>query len=284
MSPPLRVFLCPRHAPRIQVRPTSAPSPSGKAEVCKTSIPGSNPGGASNFSLGYRYQPIRNRLDMLLTGIKTPVGSKILGPDLNEVQRFGEELERVLRDVPGTRSVYAERVTQGYFTDIRIDREAIARHGLTIADVEDEIEAAVGGQNVTLTVEGRERYPVNVRYAMGFRGDLPGVQRVLVKTPGGAHIPLSQLAEIALTSGPAMIRDENAQLAGYVYLDTATRDIGGYVERGVTRARLEQEVARLGGLYAHVVEESIDSRRDDATGEAWLHGRFGYVLYGRPSA
>jgi len=176
-------------------------------------------------------QPIRNRLDMLLTGIKTTVGIKILGADLNEIQRLGQEIEQILKDVPGTRSVYAERVAQGYFADIRIDREAIARHGLTVGDVEDVIQSAIGGENITRTIEGRERYPVNVRYERGFRDSLPDLQRVLVKTPMGAHVPLSQLAEITLTTGPAMIRDENAQLAGYVYLDTVTRDIGGYVEQ-----------------------------------------------------
>ncbi len=175
-------------------------------------------------------QPIRNRLDMLLTGIKTPVGIKILGADLNEIQRLGEQIERVLQPIPGTRSVYAERVAQGYFTDIRIDRDAIARHGLTVMDVEDVIESAIGGQNITRTIEGRERYPVNVRYERGFRQDLPDLGRILVKTPRGAQIPLTALAEIALAPGPAMIRDENAQLAGYVYVDTSTRDIGGWVD------------------------------------------------------
>jgi Cu(I)/Ag(I) efflux system membrane protein CusA/SilA len=176
-------------------------------------------------------QPIRNRLDMLLTGIKTPVGIKILGSDLNEIQRLGGEIERTLQGIPGTRSVYAERVAQGYFTDIRIDREAIARHGLMIGDVEDVIESAIGGQNITRTIEGRERYPVNVRYEQGFRDTLPDLERVLVKTSTGAQIPLAQLAEITLTPGPAMIRDENGQLAGYVYVDTATTDIGGYVDQ-----------------------------------------------------
>ena len=175
-------------------------------------------------------QPIRNRLDMLLTGIKTPVGIKIFGADLSEIQRIGREIEQVLKEVPGTRSVYAERVAQGYFTDIRIDRDAIARHGLTIEDVQDVIQAAIGGENVTRTIEGRERYPVNVRYQRAFRDDIPGLQRVLVKTSMGAHVPLGQLAEITLTTGPAMIRDENAQLAGYVYVDTVSSDIGGYVE------------------------------------------------------
>jgi Cu(I)/Ag(I) efflux system membrane protein CusA/SilA len=176
-------------------------------------------------------QPIRNRLDMLLTGIKTPVGIKILGSDLNEIQRIGGDIERALSGLTGTRSVYAERVAQGYFTDIRIDREAIARHGLLVGDVEDVIESAIGGQNITRTIEGRERYPVNVRYGSGFRDSLPDLQRVLVKSPVGAQVPLGQLAEITLTTGPAMIRDEGGQLAGYVYVDTATSDIGGYVDR-----------------------------------------------------
>jgi Cu(I)/Ag(I) efflux system membrane protein CusA/SilA len=175
-------------------------------------------------------QPIRNRLDMLLTGIKTPVGIKIFGADLDIIQGLGQQVERILQQVPGTRSVYAERVSQGYFTDIRIDRQAIARHGLTIEDVQDVIQSALGGENITQTVEGRERYPVNVRYAREFRESVPALQRVLVKTPMGASIPLGQLAEISLTTGPAMVRDEDAQLAGYVYVDTTTTDIGGYVD------------------------------------------------------
>ncbi|MBI4266652.1 MAG: efflux RND transporter permease subunit, partial [Acidobacteria bacterium] len=185
-------------------------------------------------------QPIRNRLDMLLTGIKTPVGIKIFGPDLNEIQRIGRDIEQALQEVEGTRSVYAERVAQGYFTDIRIDRQAIARHGLTIEDVQDVIQSAIGGQNVTRTIEGRERYPVNVRYDRDFREDIPGLERVLIKTPMGSHVPLGQLAEITLTPGPAMIRDEDSQLAGYVYVDTATRDIGGYVDRA--RQAIDQAV------------------------------------------
>ena len=175
-------------------------------------------------------QPIRNRLDMLQTGIKTPVGIKILGSDLMVIQRLGQQVERILQTVPGTRSVYAERVAQGYFTDIRIDRQAIGRYGLTIEEVQDVIQSALGGANVTQTVEGRERYPVNVRYARQFRDNLPSLERVLVTTPLGARVPLGQLADITLTPGPAMIRDEDAQLTGYVYVDTATRDIGGYVD------------------------------------------------------
>ena len=185
-------------------------------------------------------QPIRNRLDMLLTGIKTPVGIKIFGADLAVIQRIGEEIERILQNVPGTRSVYAERVNQGYFTDILVNRRAIARHGLTIEAVQDVIQSALGGRNVTWTIEGRERYPVNVRYARAFREDLPAIERVLVRTPMGAQVPLGQLAEIRFTSGPAMIRDEDGQLAGYVYVDTATTDIGGYVDSA--RAALDERL------------------------------------------
>ena len=190
-------------------------------------------------------QPIRNRLDMLLTGIKTPVGIKVLGPDLATIQEIGRQIERALQAVPGTRSVYAERVAQGYFTDIDIDRDAIARYGLRIADVQDVIESALGGANVTQTIEGRERYPVNVRYAADFRQDLPSLERVLVKTPAGAQVPLGQLAHISLAPGPSMIRDEDAQLAGYVYVDTATRDIGGYVENA--RAAVQRNVTLPAG-------------------------------------
>ena len=185
-------------------------------------------------------QPIRNRLDMLSTGIKTPVGIKILGSDLNVIQELGREIERALQQVPGTRSVYAERVAQGYFTDIDIDRDAIARYGLKIEDVQDVIQSALGGENITQTIEGRERYPVNVRYATDFRQDLPALERVLVKAPNGAHVTLGQIAKVELSPGPAMIRDEDAQLAGYVYVDTATRDIGGYVDQA--RAAVEKDV------------------------------------------
>ncbi|MGE3841067.1 MAG: efflux RND transporter permease subunit [Vicinamibacterales bacterium] len=190
-------------------------------------------------------QPIRNRLDMLLTGIKTPVGIKVFGPDLNVIESLGQRIERVLADVPGTRSVYAERVAQGYFTDIDIDRRAIARHGLTIEEVQDVIQSALGGQNVTRTIEGRERYPVNVRYQRAFREDIPAIQRILVKTPMGAQVPLGQLAQVTMTTGPAMIRDEDGQLAGYVYVDTATSDIGGYVE--AAKAAISRDVTLPAG-------------------------------------
>jgi copper/silver efflux system protein len=176
-------------------------------------------------------QPIRNRLDMLSTGIKTPVGIKVLGPDLEVIERIGLDIEQTLQRVEGTRSVYAERVVQGYFTDIVPDREALARYGLTTMDVQETIQIAIGGETVTRTVEGRERYPVNVRYERDFRSELPALGRVLVRTPSGAQIPLSAVAAIENRTGPAMIRDEDGQLAGYIYVDTDTTDIGGYVAR-----------------------------------------------------
>jgi Cu(I)/Ag(I) efflux system membrane protein CusA/SilA len=176
-------------------------------------------------------QPIRNRLDMLFTGIKTPVGIKVLGPDLEVIERLGREIETALQRVEGTRSVYAERVAQGYFTDIVPDREALARYGLTSMEVQETIQTAIGGETVTRTVEGRERYPVSVRYERDYRSDLPALGRVLVKTAAGAQIPLSQLARIETRAGPAMIRDEDGKLAGYIYVDTDTTDIGGYVAR-----------------------------------------------------
>ena len=173
--------------------------------------------------------PIRNRIDMLTTGIKTPVGIKISGPDLETIQHLGKQLEPIVTQVPGTRSVYAERVAQGYFTDIQVDRFRAARYGLTVGAVEEVIQTAIGGMNITQTIEGRERYPVSVRYERDMREDLDDLRRVLVPTPSGAQVPLGQLADIRLTLGPSMIRDEGGLLASYVYIDTGGRDLGGYV-------------------------------------------------------
>ena len=174
--------------------------------------------------------PIKNRIDMLSTGIRTPVGIKIFGPDLTKIEEIGRHLEKVVNSVPGTRSVFAERVTGGYYLDFDFKREEIARYGLMIEDIQMIIESAIGGESITTTVEGRERYPVSVRYAREFRDDPERLKRVLIPTTNGAQVPLGQLAELRLTSGPAMIRDEDAQLAGYVFVDMAGRDIGSYVE------------------------------------------------------
>ena len=174
--------------------------------------------------------PIKGRIDMLSTGVRTPVGIKVFGDDLKEVERVGEHLESILRTVRGTRSVYAERVAGGYFVDIVPRRDQLARYGLTIEQLQMVIATAIGGENVTTTIEGRARYPVNVRYPRELRDDPDRLDRVLVATPTGAQVPLAQVADIQLTQGPSMIRDENGFLAGYVYVDVTGRDIGGYVE------------------------------------------------------
>ena len=174
--------------------------------------------------------PIKGRIDMLTTGIRTPVGIKILGPDLKVIEKIGEEIERALKDVPGTRNIYAERVVSGYFYDFEIDRRAVARYGLTVGDVQDVIETAIGGKNITSTIEGRERFPINVRYARELRDEPQMLERVLVATPTGAQIPLSQLAHMRITMGPPAIKSENAELVGYVFVDVTGRDLGGYVK------------------------------------------------------
>ncbi len=175
--------------------------------------------------------PVKNRIDMLTTGVRTPVGIKIFGKDLDEIQKIGEHIEAVLRDVPGTRSIYAERVAGGFFLDFDIKRDALARYGLSVEDAEMTIMSAVGGERVTTTIEGRERYPVNVRYLPDYRSDPERLKRVLVETPTGAQVPLAQIADVRFTTGPSMIRNENGLLAGYVYVDVdlAQRDLGGYV-------------------------------------------------------
>lgn len=173
--------------------------------------------------------PIKARTDMLTTGVRTPVGIKIFGSDLKEIEKIGEHIERVLKEVPGTRSVYAERTAGGYFLDFNLKREQLARYGLAVDDVEMVIMSAIGGENITTIVEGRERYPVNVRYPRELRDDIDKLKRVLVPTMMGTQVPLEQLADIKIALGPAMIRNENGMLSGYVYVDTAGRDIGRYV-------------------------------------------------------
>ncbi|MBD3415284.1 MAG: CusA/CzcA family heavy metal efflux RND transporter [Candidatus Aminicenantes bacterium] len=175
--------------------------------------------------------PIKTRIDMLSTGIKTPVGIKLMGPDLQTLSDLGEQIEAVLRQVPGTRSVIAERVTGGNYIDFVIRRQAAARYGLTVGDVQDIIMSAVGGMNVTATVEGLERYPVNVRYSRELRDDLPSLRRVLIPTPSGAQIPLDQVADIQIKKGPAAIKSENARRTAWLYVDIKDVDVGSYVKR-----------------------------------------------------
>jgi Cu(I)/Ag(I) efflux system membrane protein CusA/SilA len=176
--------------------------------------------------------PIKGRLDMLSTGIRTPVGIKISGADLATIERVAKETEAVIQKVPGTRSVYAERVAGGYFLDFVLKRVQLARYGLTIDDANMMVMTAVGGDNQSTTVEGRERYGISVRYARDYREDLSALRRVLLPLPGGqGQIPMEEIADVVLAQGPSMIRDENGLLAGYVYVDfdTSKTDVGGYV-------------------------------------------------------
>ncbi len=209
------------------------------------------PGVSNSFTM-----PIKARIDMLATGIRTPVGIKILGPNLDELEKIGLAIEHHMKSIPGTRSVYAERVTTGYFLDITVKREEAARYGLAVRDVQDVIESAIGGMDLTTTIEGRERYPVNVRYARDLRGNIDQLKRVLVPigamgggravspegmgaagaqpqpgyaNPQGGRVPLTQLADIKVVRGPTNIKSEEGLLAEYVYVDFSGRDVGGYV-------------------------------------------------------
>ncbi len=180
--------------------------------------------------------PIKNRIDMLTTGVRTPVGIKIYGADTAVIERIGTELESLLPKVRGTRNVFAERTGGGYFLDFDWNRDEIARYGLSIDDVQAVVMSAVGGEAVTTTVEGRERYTVNVRYLRDYRSDVNRLNRVLVPVMGGqTQIPVSQLAQVKVRSGPAMLRDENGLLSGYVYVDVAGRDVGTYVAEAKQR-------------------------------------------------
>ncbi|HAR64409.1 MAG TPA: CusA/CzcA family heavy metal efflux RND transporter [Candidatus Margulisbacteria bacterium] len=213
------------------------------------------PGVANSFTM-----PIKARIDMLATGIRTRLGIKIMGADLNVIEKLGMEIENTLKTVPGTRSVYAERVSTGYFLDIKVNRDAIARYGLSVADVEEVIQSLLGGMNLTVTVEGRERYPVNLRYARDFRDDIERIKNMLVpvmqrSTPAQGsgmgisnatlnqpnnllQVPLSEIADVQIVKGANSIKSEAGQLAAYVYIDTNIKDLGGYVEKA--KARLSQ--------------------------------------------
>jgi Cu(I)/Ag(I) efflux system membrane protein CusA/SilA len=175
--------------------------------------------------------PIKTRTDMLSTGIKTPVGIKISGPDLATLQEIGREVEAVMRNVPDTLSVYSERVVGGNYLNFRVRRDEIARHALTVGDVQDVIQTSIGGMNITTTVEGLERYPVNLRYSRELRDNLPALREILVPTPTGHHIPLGQLTDVAIVKGPPAIKSENARPNAWVYVDIQGIDVGTYVQR-----------------------------------------------------
>jgi len=177
--------------------------------------------------------PIKGRLDMLSTGIRTPVGIKISGADLGTIEKTALEAEAILQKVPGTRSVYAERVAGGWFLDFVLKRDQLARYGLTIDDANMMVMTAVGGDNQGTTIEGRQRYPINVRYARDYREDFGALKRVLLPLPMGGQIPMEEIADVKMVSGPSMIRDENGLLAGYIYVDfdTSRIDVGTYVDQ-----------------------------------------------------
>jgi Cu(I)/Ag(I) efflux system membrane protein CusA/SilA len=175
--------------------------------------------------------PVENRLDMELTGIKTPLGLKIQGPNLEGVQQVGAQVQQILSAIPETRSIFAERVSQGFYLNIEVNRAEAARYGLTIADVQQAITSGIGGDTIAENVEGRERYPVNVRYNRDFRDNVQALQNVLIATPTGAQIPISEVAKLSFSRGPSMIRDEDGALTGYVYIDLKTSDYGGFVTK-----------------------------------------------------
>src|SRR5438445_579104 len=176
------------------------------------------------------WMPIQTRTEMITTGVRSPVGIKVLGPDLGKIEAIGKEIERVLASVPGTRSAFAERLNEGYYLDLIVNRREAARYGLTVGDVQTLITSAIGGENVTTTVEGRERYPVSVRYKRELRDDPERLKRVLIPTATGAQIPLGQIAEIVVTKGPPSISDEGGSLAGLISVSVSGRDLRGYVE------------------------------------------------------
>jgi len=184
--------------------------------------------GLANSWLG----PIKTRIDMLSTGMKTPVGLKFLGPDLAVLSRLAEESEAILKAVPGTASVYSERTTGGYYLDFDIDRQAAARYGLNVGDIQDVILSALGGANITQTVEGLERYPVNLRYFQDYRENLAALNRILIPTMSGAQIPMAQVAKIRIHQGPDMIKSEGSRRTSWVYVDIRDVDVGTYVKKG----------------------------------------------------
>jgi len=192
-------------------------------------------------------QPIRNRIDMLSTGIRTQVGVKIFGKDLRVIEDKSVEIERVLRDVPGAVDLYAERITGAPYIEIRIDRDAASRRGVNIGDIQDVIETAIGGKNVTYTVEGRERYPVRVRYARDFRESIDALRKVVVPAMNGAPVPLGDVAHTGISIGPSMITSENSLVRGTVLMNVRGRDVGGFVEEA--KRVVARRVAMPAGYY-----------------------------------
>jgi copper/silver efflux system protein len=192
--------------------------------------------------------PVQNRLDMELTGIKTPVGIKIQGPNVEGIQQAGARLQQILGGLPELRSIFAERVAEGFYINVEVNRPEAARYGLTVADVQRAVTSGIGGENVAENVEGRERYPINVRYSRDFRDDIEQLKKVVIATPTGAQIPISEIAKVYFSRGPAMIRDEEGLLTGYVYLDLASKDYGGFVTKA---SQLLSQKLRLPAGYTY---------------------------------
>jgi Cu(I)/Ag(I) efflux system membrane protein CusA/SilA len=175
--------------------------------------------------------PIKTRIDMLSTGIKTPIGIKVAGPDLTVLQDVSQQIEQAMKTLPETLSAFGDRAVGGYYLDFDINREAAARYGLTVGDVQDVVQSAIGGMNITETVEGLERYPINLRYPRELRDNLESLKRVLISTPTGSQIPLAQVTELKLRRGPPVIKSENARPNAWIYVDISTSDIGGFVAK-----------------------------------------------------
>jgi copper/silver efflux system protein len=192
--------------------------------------------------------PVENRLDMELTGIKTPLGMKIQGPSLDGIQQAGTQVQRILSTLPGVRSVFAERVNQGFYVNIEVNRTEAARYGLTVADVQQVVTSGIGGKTIAENIEGRQRYPINVRYSRDFRDNVEALSRLLIATPNGAQIPIGEVGKVSFSRGPSMIRDEDAALTGYVYIDLNTTDYGTFVAQADNLLR--QQLALPAG-YAY---------------------------------
>ncbi|MGH9406122.1 MAG: efflux RND transporter permease subunit [Terriglobia bacterium] len=192
--------------------------------------------------------PVENRLDMELTGIKTPVGMKVQGPNLQGIQQVAAGIERILSSMPEVRSIFAEKVAEGFYVNIQVDRAKAARYGLTVGDVQRAVESGIGGEDVAVNIEGRDRFPVNVRYNRDFRGDLGALRNVVIATPTGAQIPIGEVASISFSRGPSMIRDEDAQLTGYVFMDLSTSNYGGFVQHAT---QLLQQKLQLPAGYTY---------------------------------
>ena len=207
--------------------------------------------------------PVQNRLDMEMTGIKTPIGIKIQGPDLGRIEDIGARMQQVLSAMPETSAVFAERVSQGFYLNIDVNRPEAARYGLTVADVQRVITSEIGGADIAENVEGRERFPISVRYQRDFRDDPATIAQALIPTPSGEQIPVSEVARVSFSRGPAMIRDEDGALTGYVYLNLKTSNYGGFVNQA--EKLLQQKFALPAGYTWHWAGEYEFELRAKAT-------------------